>query len=235
MNVESLQSYKKLNLITSFYTSTSASRNAELEKALIKNIQSEYIERIHLFIDDDVSLEKLKDEKFATDKIEIIKICKQPLYSDLVSYANLLVNKLCFIANSDIWINSVENIRLLNDMKKCEIYALTRYESDMTSPLIDKYQGSHDAFIFHSPIPESIIKHIQFPQNVWGSENVLLYEVNKLKYIIKNPCFQIKIVHEHMSNERNKDRIRINRGDIDGDGIYKCRSHHIVPSKIELL
>uniref|UniRef100_A0A6C0E4G2 Glycosyltransferase n=1 Tax=viral metagenome TaxID=1070528 RepID=A0A6C0E4G2_9ZZZZ len=229
------KSSSKLHLISSFYTAESSSRNAELEKTLIQNIQSEYIERIHLFIDDEISLNKLKDGNFATDKIEIIKICKQPLYSDLVSYANLLTNKLCIIANSDIWIDSIEDIRLLTDMKKFELYALTRYESDMTSPLINKYQGSHDAFIFHSPIPESIIKHIQFPQNVWGSENVLLYELNKFKYEIKNPCFQIKIVHEHMSNERKKDRIRINRGDIDGDGIYSRRSLCVAPSKIKLL
>ena len=119
------ESYSRLHLISSFYTSKSAPRNAELEKALIKNIQSEYIECIHLFVDDETSADKLNDVKFSTDKIKIIKICKQPLYSDLVSYANLLTNKLCIISNSDIWINSIDDIRLLTDMKKCELYALT--------------------------------------------------------------------------------------------------------------
>jgi hypothetical protein len=180
-------------------------------------------------VDDEVSCEKLKDETFASEKIEIIKIGPQPLYSDLVAYANTLTNKLCMIANSDIWLHSIDDIRLLRKMKSSEVYALTRYEADMTSPLIDGYCGSHDVFIFHSPIHESILKHIQFPQNVWGSENVLMYEIHKLHYTIRNPCRQIKIVHEHMSDERNNDRIRINLGDIDGDGVYKQRSHPGVP------
>ena len=59
---------------------------------------------------------------------------------------------------------------------------------------------------------------IQFYQNVWGSENVLLYELIKLDYNIYNPCKDIIIVHEHQTDIRNQGRIRINMGDYDGDG-----------------
>lgn len=223
-----------LNLITSFYVSkTNSLRNMDLERSLKNNIQSEYIERIHLFVDDDFALKRLESSEFLSDKIVIIGITQQPLYSDLVSYANTLPNKLCMISNSDIWLHSILNIDLLVNMSKSDIYALTRHESDMTSPLIDEYRGSHDVFIFHSPLCESIIKHIKFPQNVWGSENVLLYEFDKLKYNLSNPCRQIKIIHEHILDDRDENRERINRGDIDGDGIHRIRSHKVEPSMID--
>ena len=90
------------------------------------------------------------------------------------------------ISNSDIWLKSVEDAKLLDYMRSQQslMYSITRYEFDTTCPLIDTYRGSHDAFIFKSPVSETILKHIKFPQNVWGSENVLLYEINKLKYTI---------------------------------------------------
>lgn len=218
-----------MELITSFYTSKNVERNLELEKALIKNIESEFILRIHLFVDDDVSRDTLQTHvSFQSDKIVIARMGPQPLYSDLFAYANTLpVGTVCMISNSDIWLKSVVDAKLLDYMRSQPtlMYSLTRYENDMTCPLIDMYRGSHDAFIFKSPIANSIFKHIKFPQNVWGSENVLLYEINKLKYTILNPCHQLKIVHEHHSNERNPGRKRINYGDHDGDGVFRRRSH----------
>jgi len=220
-----------MELITSFYSSKNEDRNLELEKTLMKNIESVFIQRIHLFVDNDASRHKLND-KFCSDKIVIVRIGPQPLYADMFIYANTLPpGTLCIISNSDIWIKSIENVSLLSYLQQKEalMYAITRYEHDMTCPLIDTYRGSHDAFIFKLPINESIIKHIKFPQNVWGSENVLLYEVNKLKYTILNPCKQIQIVHEHKSNERNPGRERINYGDIDGDGVFRKRSFFSPP------
>ena len=70
---------------------------------------------------------------------------------------------------------------------------------------------------------------MQHKQNVWGSENVVLYELNKVKYKLYNPCIQIKIIHEHKSGIRNRGRKRINRGDINGDGIFSIRSHSVKP------
>jgi hypothetical protein len=206
----------------------------ELEKALLQNIQSEHVEKIHLFVDDDLSRETLNGERFNSDKINIIGIRKQPIYSDLFTYANTLVDKLCMITNSDIWVHSVEDARLLDNMPKNHVYSLTRHEYNMSSPLIDDYRGSHDVFIFHAPINQDMIKHIQHPQNEWGSENVMLYELLRHGYTVLNPCRQLKIVHEHASNERNSDRVRLNRGGYDVDGIYKIRSAKVPPSRIEL-
>ena len=222
-----------INIITSFYISINKQRQKELNKSLEQNIKNKLISGIHLFLDDDKCLNFLekKYKSLIKKKIYIIKIGKQPLYSDLFEYANTLKNKMCMIINSDIWLHSVTDINLLHNIKN-KIYALTRHEHNMTCRLINRYMGSHDAFIFMSPINEQIIKHIKHPQNVWGSENVVLYELNKLKYTIYNPCRQIIIVHEHRSQIRDNCRQRINRGDIDGDGIYKIRSFSVKPIQL---
>lgn len=225
-------SIMQINLITSFYTSSEPERNAELRKALDQNINSRYVECLHLFVDDKESYNYL-EKHYTGRKIIVIAVGKQPLYSDLFEYANKL-NKLCMITNSDIWLYTVENIHLINNMKNNDVFALTRHEYDLSKPFIDGYQGSHDAFIFRSPIDKNIIKHLKFPQNVWGSENVVLYELSKLKYKLYNPCIQIKIVHEHKTEERNADRPRINLGDIDGDGVFKVRTIFVKPKILNI-
>jgi len=223
----------KLNIITSFYIASNEDRNNELIKSLDKNVNNVDVEAVHLYIDNQQCYQYLetKYKDIIGNKIKIIEIGKQPLYSDLFEYANKLRNKLCVIINSDIWFHKIDQ-NVLNKMKRNDIYALTRHESGMSSPLINKYTGSHDAFIFYSPIKNDLIKHIKHPQNVWGSENVLLYELKKLKYNLFNPCKQIVIVHEHKSNVRNPSRERINRGDKDGDGVFKIRSYSVKPDRL---
>lgn len=135
------------------------------------------------------------------------------------------------ISNSDIWLKEIKKYNLINNLQQNNniVYALTRYEHDNSSPLIDNYEGSHDVFMFKSPINSNIIRRINHPQNVWGSENVLLYELQNFQYRIFNPCRSIIIVHEHKSGERNADRIRINCGDRYIDGKYNVRSHKVPP------
>ncbi len=137
------------------------------------------------------------------------------------------------ISNSDIWLKEIKKDNLINILKQQNdiVYSLTRHEYDNSCPLINNYQGSHDVFMFKSPINPDIIKYIKHPQNVWGSENVLLYELKRFCYKLYNPCKSIIIIHEHKSGERNANRIRINRGDTYVDNQYKVRSHCVIPSE----
>ena len=224
----------KIEIVTSFYITKNNDRMNELVKALDKNLQNKYINNIHLFVDDKKCVDYLKNKynKLFFNKIKICKIGKQPLYSDLFTYCNTLKQKICMIINSDIWLYSIDNINIFDKLKENKqktIFSLTRHEHDFSRPLIENYKGSHDAFIFISPIDNKIIKHVKHKQNVWGSENVVLYELNKVKYKLYNPCIQIKIIHEHKSEIRNGERKRINTGDINGDGIFSIRTYCVPP------
>jgi hypothetical protein len=114
------------------------------------------------------------------------------------------------VTNSDIYLSECD----LNILKKLDdnntLFALTRHEQDLSCPLIDNYAGSHDCFLFKSLTVKNFINNIQHPQNVWGSENVVLYELKNEGSNLYNPCKQIKIVHLHATNLRNSDRPRIN-------------------------
>ena len=222
-----------INLITSFYLSKNkfktniktnikywriftlplhdmmSGRQQELDRALRRNIKSNYIKSIHLFVDDKESLEYLNNN-FDTDKLTIISVGKQPMYSDLFKYSNNLKNKICMVSNNDIWLKSIKNLNFIKkDLNNKTIYCLTRHEHDLSCRLIKVYNASHDAFIFRSPINNNLFKKIKHYQNVWGSENVVIYELRKLKYRILNPCMDIIIVHEHASNLREAGRKHI--------------------------
>lgn len=223
-----------INLITSFYLPDNPNRRAELIKCLQKNINCPYIETIHLYVDDKKALNYIKETytNLIKTKIIIISMNYKPKYSDLFKYANTLSGKQCMISNSDIWLSSLSNEMVIQLAKNDTIFSLTRYEHDMTKPLIENYCGSHDCFIFTSPLKEDLIKHVNHYQNILGSENVVLYELQKYGYKIINPCFDIVIVHEHKSAIRSYAGKRMNHGGLDGDGVYKVRSHRVPPKKI---
>ena len=198
-----------LNLITSFYLPDNEERKNELTKSLTKNIECPYIKKIHLYVDDQKTyiylINKMKDKE---RKIKIVGIGKQPKYNDFFWYCNTnLQNEICMISNTDIWLKHINNPMILTIlMQKNIIFALTRHEYNMKSPLINKYCGSHDVFIFRAPIKKKIIMNINHPQNLWGSENKVINELISNGYTILNPCKQIVIVHEHKSNYREKNR-----------------------------
>lgn len=205
-----------INLISSFYIiknedKISTDRNNELLEALIKNINSEYISKIHLFLDDISAIEKIVSHNHL-NKINIIRIGTQPLYSDLFEYAiDNLQGEICMISNSDIYLYEC-NLDCINRISD-NIFALTRYEHDLSSPLINCYQGSHDVFIFKSPLNKNILININHIQNVWGSDDSVVDALSYGGYKLYNPCYQIKIVHLHSSELRNSDRQRIKCGE----------------------
>ncbi len=203
-----------INIITSFYISNlngnNIERNNELREALNKNIQNNFVEKIHLFVDDEEAKEYILS--LNSEKINIIRIGAKPTYSELFDYAEVnLKDKICMVTNSDIYLYEFD-MKLINKLDDCNtIFCLTRYEYDLSCPLIKKYTGSHDSFIFKSPLTRTFIDKINHYQHNWGSENVLMYELKNAGIKIHNPCHQIKIVHLHASDLREDNRIRINK------------------------
>ena len=68
-----------INIVSTFYVSKYNShldneRTNELTTALIKNLESEFIEKVHLFVDDEESLIKLNDidTKIHNNKINML-------------------------------------------------------------------------------------------------------------------------------------------------------------------
>ena len=145
-----------MHLISTFYISKYSShldnlRSKELEQSLCNNLDSPFIEKIHLFVDDNDAVQRLNEISNHSDKIVIIEIGKKPKYSDFFNYIlHHLKNNICMIANADIYLHEIDSNLIANLQKNKIAYALTRYEHDMSHPLINNYGGSHDAYIFNS-------------------------------------------------------------------------------------
>jgi len=200
-----------INIISTFYISKHSSnldnlRSKELEACLINNISCPFIEKVHLFVDDDDALNRLKELTADSDKIVVIGVGIKPKYNDFFNYIiNNLNDKICMITNSDIFLSQcdINLIERLKNEKLC--YALTRYEYDMSHPLIDNYCGSHDCYIFNSSfIDKNIInKHTDFYQNLPGIESQIVKNFCDFNFKVFNPCKQIITIHLHKSKLRN--------------------------------
>ena len=166
--------------------------------------------KIHLFLDkqeDEDYIKSLPQEK--QEKIKIIEIGKQPLYSDLFNYANTLLNEICMISNGDIWIQNTQIPFFFSLLNKNFIFALTRHEMDGKCYFAEDSIDSYDAFIFKSQLNPFLNKMVVHKQNIWGSENRVIDALIDLKYNVINPCLQFKIIHEHDMKRQN--RIENNR------------------------
>jgi hypothetical protein len=219
-----------INIISSFYVSKYSSnldnaRSEELKTCLCNNMKSPFVEKIHLFVDDNDALDtlySLTKTSEHSDKIVIIDIKKKPFISDFFDYIlNNIRDKICMITNSDIYLYSVD-LNLISRLNDAKItYALTRHEHDMSHPLINRYQGSHDSYIFNSKyIDKSIInEHTQYYQNIPGIESHIISAFCNVGFSVFNPCKQIQIVHLHKTNLRKYASRWIGLhiwGDVDG-------------------
>lgn len=200
-----------INIITTFYISNTNSpldpeRNEELLNCLIKNMDSEIVEKINLYVDDESSYEKVMSLSHMQQfhKIHIIGILNRPKQKDFFKFAiEELKGKICMITNSDIYIHEY-NYDLINKLNNEKIaYSLTRYEHDMSCPLINHYQGSHDCYIFKSDMNISIIDNLNYYLNTPGIEIWINKGLFEQGYTLLNPCYQIKIIHLHRSELRN--------------------------------
>ena len=200
-----------INIISTFYISKTDNildtyRNEELLTSLKKNIQNKMIKKIHLFLDDTDSEDKIKTliDDFFYEKIHIIEIGKKVKHKDYFDYAKTnLQNEICMISNTDIFLfEACENI--INSIKYNQIaFALSRYEYDMSCPQVTNYLGSHDAYIFNPSFFITSFDSINYYPNIPGIETNIIKLFLDNNYKVYNPCYEIKIVHLHKSQLRN--------------------------------
>jgi hypothetical protein len=199
-----------INIISTFYVSKYSSnldnlRSKELEDCLVNNISCPFVDKVHLFVDDNDALIRLKELTNDSEKIVVIDVGKKPKYNDFFNYIiNNLNDKICMITNSDIYLLECD-IKVIEKLNNNKIaYALTRHEYDMSCPLINDYYGSHDCYIFNSKFINKYIinNHTDFYQNMLGIESHIVKNLCDFQFKVFNPCKQIKIVHLHRTELR---------------------------------
>jgi len=188
-------------------------RQNEYTYCLKKNLEYKYINKIHILIENDDDIQELKNENIDinNNKLILFKINKRMHYNDALSYANkYLLNKIVCILHSDIFLTDGFAKININNLDN-KLYALSRtnnYNGKNTGRGIrihninnKKYCGTFDGWIVKTPIQKDIIDNLDQQQNVWGSENRLIYIFKKYNYNVITPNI-LKMVHWHNTDIR---------------------------------
>ena len=166
-----------------------------------------------------------------TRKLVARRVARQATYARLLRYANeeLPRGSVAIVTNADIYFDTSLKCIGTDGGKKARhggrdedgtvqqpmLYALSRshakecgFANDHKKiyDLCSTYVGSHDAFVFRTPVAPSIIALSNHTQNQYGAENIVIYEFRQANYRVRNPCKQIKAFHLHCSKDRSYDR-----------------------------
>lgn len=201
----------KIHLITSFYLvknndTMSIQRNNELLECLYNNINNDNICKIHLYVDDNDALNKAIQLN-KNNKLNIINIGKQPLYSEMFEYCiDNLKDSIVMISNSDVYLYKCD-LNVLNKLNS-NVFALSRHERNLKCKVYGA--PSYDSFIFYPKyLNKNILKNTQHLQNIIGADNSIINNFINLNLNLYNPCFEIMIIHLHDSDLRTYTNQRI--------------------------
>lgn len=167
-----------IRLITPYYVDSNHKRQQEIEQCREKNKANSLINEYH-------NIERAERLDFA----ELFRVAN-----------NLITNAddITIIANSDIYFN--ETIRLCEQIKENECYALSRWDETHRGLNLYNHADSQDVWIFRGtikPIKEGVI------MGKPGCDNILAFELTQLGYKVINPSLSIQAIHVHTTRIRN--------------------------------
>jgi hypothetical protein len=164
----------------------------------------------------------------AHPKVTAHTINKRMTFRDAIQYSDRhLHNKIIVFGNNDIYFDgTLELVRYITwgRSSKRTVLSISRYEDHgfgrVSSPKVSSYYGSHDTFIWFSPMPPTIIQGLygalDYPLGKPGSENRFIHIMGTMaKQRVLNPAFSISTWHCHNSNERTytlQERVDLDHG-----------------------
>jgi hypothetical protein len=195
-----------INLYTSFYIDPNQARQAEVMECLRRNIESKYLDKVILLIDDPNALAEIPQ----SDKVETILISSRPTYATFFEIINSReANKdWHVIANSDIYFD--DTILNLNYYGKAQevALALTRYDVQKRGVTFYNRTDSQDVWCFHSKVMNCSLADVML--GVPGCDNAIAYSLFKAGYKVHNVSKSIRTYHLHLTGVRNythKDKV----------------------------
>ena len=205
-------------------------RQMEIDECFARNLHHPLIQTLHILCETEKAREHFINisKQFNKEmKCIFFVVGKQPTYAEIIQYVekNIGDNKIVCIQNSDIYIDhGVSKEFLETKVTYDTLIALTRHEHTheghpectiSTCSLIWDYMGSHDTFIFKTPIPVNFsIETLHYPQNVYGGETLFMKAWKDAGKQLFNPCFDIRIFHVHKNRVTFSNYPTIAEGDL---------------------
>lgn len=176
-----------MNYYVEYWDCGNEERNLEVINCINKNIKSNLFKNIFIFSE--------KEENRLLNKvIKANRITYQYIFDNSIDGVNIF-------CNSDMEFD--ETIKLAENIKENDFYALTRYEHDMMlHKNKDPYKGydSQDVWIWKDKCK---IKNANFYLGLPGCDNKIAFCAEEYGYNVKNPSLSIKTYHKHVSNVRD--------------------------------
>ena len=186
-------------------------RQEEVVFCLQRNLLSPHVHTTHILCEDARDVLFVKALNLFMDwKLVFHILGRRMTYKDAFQYASRnLLGKNTIIMNSDNYVHEGFEHLDGNILANKTMYALTRREIAEEGRKCNfedfcavnySYRGSHDAWVFRlmAPVADDILDKINYPLNLMGIEQVLIFYFKTSEgFTVKNPCRILKIVHHH--------------------------------------
>lgn len=188
----------KILYFTCWYAEPYPTRRLELERCLLKTLESEDIDQVILFVEPTVTVAPIK-----TDKLKLIHMNSRPKYTEMFELANqhAEIGDVIVLANTDIFPDA--GVRpLLQSIKPNECYALSRWDvQEDESSIHFNRRDSQDVWCFRAKM--ITIRGGDFTMGRAGCDNRIAFDIMQSGYIVTNPSRTIKFHHLHLTNIRH--------------------------------
>jgi hypothetical protein len=181
------------------YQDRSAARMAEMIEVLRRNLASDHLDEVHVFLEDHVDVGSIAE--LADPKVRVVPRGRRLTFQDLFAYANQeLAGRRVIIANNDIYFDKTL-ARLDRYDLRGKMLCLSRWDVQPNgSAQLFNSCSSQDAWIFEAPLPKFAANwYLGLP----GCENRLAYEVAEAGVTLENPSHTVRALHLHLSHVRN--------------------------------
>eukprot|EP01147_Barroeca_monosierra_P009271 gene9273-1547_t len=209
-------------LLTTVGGTYSTQRMKEVVMAIQKNSQSLEKGCTHVLLDGP----HIHDFRtmLSNASVVTVTVSKQPMYKDMIEYANNHLNhsSIVFLSNADIVVDFTSLPSCTHEyLIQNYFFALTRHpwpncpkqSGGGVNPKLPQnlctgtmpsgaVVNSADTFAYIPPLKINL-SNLNFVQNIRGAENRFIYHLKQAGYKIANPCSQIKTYHMHCTKERS--------------------------------
>jgi hypothetical protein len=221
--------------IIQYYKHVNVKRMGEIDFALKKNIENEYIDKIVLITDEGVDESKLP----ANEKLIVVKKNKRMTYGETFDIGKSVVPEgkehILIFSNADIsFDNTLRNLWSLKMKEKRLFLALLRYEYNSSSiddidnsnhKIFGPRADSQDTWIFSRDCLDFDTSKFDYNYGIPGCDNIITIDMFRNKFLVANPAYSIKTYHHHESNIRNYHPQK--------DILYRPVYMHVVPTYIQ--
>lgn len=169
-----------IRLFYNYYSDPHPERKKEIDLCFQKNLENPHLNTV------------------------IIESQSRLTYRDFFGRINKIVESedISIICNSDIFFD--ESIKLVENMKSSEVYALSRWEMGTDGGVnFCNRPDSQDVWIIKGPVREV---YGDFHLGRAGCDNRIAYEFRKAGYHVYNPSLSIKTYHVHNTGIRTYTR-----------------------------